>query len=62
MRGLKADLVILDEWLDFHDAIMSVRVAPAAMKGEHVEQQAEEVGTQLQQTNVREPEDRRRSL
>lgn len=58
MRGYKADLVILDEWLDFHDAIMSVRVAPAAVKGANVEQQAEEVRTQLQQADARQPKDR----
>jgi hypothetical protein len=58
VRGHKTNSVILDEWLDFHDAIMSVRVAPAAMKGEHVEQPSKEVRAQVQQEDPRESKDR----
>lgn len=45
------------EFFDFC-ANTSERVMPAAVKGSDVEQQAKEVGTQVQQEDVRESKDR----
>jgi heat shock protein HspQ len=53
MLMTEADYKDIVDWVAEQQANTDVRVAPAAVKGPNVEQQAEEVRTQLQQADVR---------